>query len=194
MLTPAEELGLSGLNLESRLRKVFYGLPPATLVELSRRMTDEAIRRRLIYTRHGDVEAIRVMLRPIAVLPDQLAYLHFVSLTILNALKRMPDLYMQDFAVREVAPLSEAEEKWLWDSWGASQRENNPVFGRLDAMVEFTSPTWKESLRFFEPNLCGVGGIHLGPTFEQMLAEVVLPVVAQHDPQLQMEVGQDLRE
>lgn len=194
MLTPAEELGLSGLNLDSRLRKVFYGLPPETIVELSQRMTDEAFRRNLIYTRHGDVEAIRVMLRPIGVMPDQLAYLHFVSLTILNALKRMPDLYVQDFAVREVAPLAEAEEKWLWDSWGASQRENNPVFGRLDAMVEFTSPTWKESLRFFEPNLCGVGGIHLGPTCEQMLAEVVLPVVAEHDPQLQMEVGQDLRE
>ena len=28
MLTPAEELGLSGLNLESRIRKVFYGLTP----------------------------------------------------------------------------------------------------------------------------------------------------------------------
>lgn len=194
MLTPAEELGLSGLNLDSRLRKVFYGLPPETIVELSQRMTEEAFRRSLIYTRHGDVEAIRVMLRPIGVMPDQLAYLHFVSLTILNALKRMPDLYVQDFAVREVAPLSEAEEKWLWDSWGASQRENNPVFGRLDAMVEFTSPTWKESLRFFEPNLCGVGGIHLGPTCEQMLVEVVLPVVAACDPQLQMEVGQDLRE
>ena len=194
MLTPAEELGLSGLNLESRLRKVFYGLPPAAIVELTQRMTDEAFRRNLIYTRHGDVEAIRVMLRPIGVMPDQLAYLHFVSLTILNALKRMPDLYMQDFAVREVVPLSEPEEKWLWDSWGASQRENNPVFGRLDAMVEFTSPTWKESLRFFEPNLCGVGGIHLGPTCEQMLAEVVMPVVAEHDSQLQMEVGQDLRE
>ena len=194
MLTPAEELGLSGLNLESRLRKVFYGLPPATIVELTRRMTDEALRRNLIYSRHGEVEAIRVMLRPIGVMPDQLAYLHFVSLTILNALKRLPDLYMQDFAVREVVPLAEAEEKWLWDSWGASQRENNPVFGRLDAMVEFTSPTWKESLRFFEPNLCGVGGIHLGPTCQQMLADVVLPVVAQHDAQLQMELGQDLRE
>lgn len=194
MLTPAEEQGLSGLNLESRLRKIFYGLPPGQIIELIDRLTEEAFKRNLIYLREGQVEAIRIMLRPICVMPDQLAYLHFVSLTILNALKRMPDLYLQDFAVREAVPLTEAEEKWLWDSWGHSQRENNPVFGRLDAMVEFTSPTWKESLRFFEPNLCGVGGIHLGPTCEQLLAEVVLPVVQAVDPQLWMETGQDLRE
>ncbi|HEV3344222.1 MAG TPA: hypothetical protein VG125_27850 [Pirellulales bacterium] len=194
MLTPAEELGLSGLNLESRLRKVFYGLSDETIVELTRQMDREAFRRNLIYSRHGEVEAIRVMLRPIGVMPDQLAYLHFVSLTILNALKRLPDLYVQDFEVRKLVPLSEAEERWLWDSWGPSQRDNNPVFGRLDAMVEFTSPTWKESLRFFEPNLCGVGGIHLGPTCEQMLTDVVLPVVAKSDPKINMEVGQDLRE
>ena len=29
---------------------------------------------------------------------------------------------------------------WLWDCWGPSQRENNPIFGRLDAMVDFTAP------------------------------------------------------
>jgi len=194
MLTPAEEQGLSGLNLESRIRKVIYGLSRESIIRLNGRMIEEAFRRSLIYTRHGDVEAIRVMLRPIGVMPDQLAYVHVVSLTLLNALKRLPDLYMQDFAVREAAPLSEAEEKWLWDSWGPSQRENNPVFGRLDAMVEFTSPTWKESLKFFEPNLCGVGGIHLGPTCEGMLADVVLPELLRHDTQLRMETGQDLRE
>jgi hypothetical protein len=194
MLTPAEELGLSGLNLESRIRKAFYGLSAEAILGLDGRMTEEAFRRSLIYMRHGEVEAIRVMLRPIGVMPDQLAYLHFVSLTLLNSLKRLPDLYLQDAAVREIVPLTDAEEKWLRDSWGPSQRDNNPVFGRLDAMVEFTSPTWKESLLFFEPNLCGVGGIHLGPTCEEMLAEVVLPQLQRHDPQLRMEVGQDLRE
>ena len=100
------------------------------------------------------------MLRPIGVMPDQLAYLHFVSLTILNALKRLPDLYLQDFNVRKIVPLTPPEEKWLWDGWGPGHRELNPVLGRLDAVVEFTVPMWKDSLRFMEPNLCGVGGIH----------------------------------
>jgi hypothetical protein len=194
VLTPAEELGLSGLHLDGRVRKAFYAMPNETIVELSRRMTEESRNRHMLYLREGEPEVIHIMLRPIGVMPDQLTYLNFVSLTILNALKRLPDLYLQDFAVRETVPLSPDEEKWLWDSWGPSHRENNPVLGRLDAVAEFTSPMWKDSLRFMEPNLCGVGGLHMGPTCEQLLADIVLPVIQRSDPQLQMEVGQDLRE
>ena len=194
VLTPAEERGLSGLSLDSRVRQVFYAIPPQTIVAMVERMEDEAFKRSLLYVRDGQPEAIRVFLRPTGVMPDQLAYLHFVSLTIVNALKRLPELYIQDFAVRAAVPLTPPEEKWLWDSYGPSQRETNPVFGRLDAMVDFTSPMWKDSLRFVEPNLCGVGGIHLIPTCEQMLADVVLPVIQEYDPQLRLELGQDLRE
>ena len=194
VLTPAEELGLSGLSLDSRVRKAFYALPPATIVELWERMNCEARARNLVYYHEGSPETIRIMLRPIGVMPDQLAYLNYVSLTILNALKRLPDLYLQDFAVRSIVPLSPVEEKWLWDGWGPAHRELNPVLGRLDAVVEFTSPMWKDSLRFMEPNLCGVGGIHLGPAAEQLLAEIVLPVLQAQDPELLMEVGQDFRE
>ena len=68
------------------------------------------------------------------------------------------------------------------------------MLGRLDAVVDFTSPMWKDSLRFMEPNLCGVGGLHMGPTCEQLLADVALPAIQQYDAGLQMEVGQDLRE
>jgi hypothetical protein len=194
VLTPAEELGLSGLHLDGRVRKAIYAMRPETVIDLARRMALESQKRHLLYLREGEPEVIPIMLRPIAVLPDQLAYLNFVSLTILNALKRLPDLYLQDFSVREIVPLAPAEERWLWDSWGESQRENNPVLGRLDAVAEFTSPMWKDSLRFMEPNLCGVGGLHMGPTCEQLLADIVLPALQQSDPQLHMEVGQDMRE
>ena len=68
------------------------------------------------------------------------------------------------------------------------------MLGRLDAVADFTSPMWKDSLRFMEPNLCGVGGLHMGPTCEQLLADIVVPVIQQSDPQLHLEVGQDLRE
>ncbi|MGH2521178.1 MAG: hypothetical protein ACRDH2_01635 [Anaerolineales bacterium] len=193
-LTPAEERGLRGLSLDSRVRRAFFAIPPQTITALVARMTEEAFRRKLVYMRDGQAEAIRVLLRPTGVMPDQLAYLHYVSLTLINALKRLPDLYVQDFAVREIVPLTPPEEKWLWDTWGPSQRDNNPVFGRLDAVIDFTSPMWKDSVHFMEPNLSGVGGIHLIPACEQLLADVVLPVVLQYEPDLQMEVGQDLRE
>jgi hypothetical protein len=53
---------------------------------------------------------------------------------------------------------------------------------------------WKNSLRFVEPNLSGIGGVHLVPTCERLVADVVLPVLRSHDPQLHLELGQDIRE
>jgi hypothetical protein len=194
MLTPAEELGLSGLSLASRVRAAFQALPEQTVVELIGRIREEAVRRHLIYLRDGQPEGIHVMPCPMTVLPDQLAYIHHVSLTIHNALKRLLELYVQDFGVREVLQLTPPEEEWIWKSWGPSQRENNPIFGRLDAMVDFISPMWKDSLRYVEPNMSGVGGIHLVPTCERILADVVLPVLQAQDPELRLELGQDIRE
>jgi hypothetical protein len=193
MLTPAEELGLSGLSLASRVRKAFYQIPAAQVINLIGRIREEAIKRHLIYLRDGEVDAVRVLPCPVTALPDQLAYIHFVSLTIHNALKRLPELYMQDFAVRDLLRLSPAEEDWLWKCWGPSQRENNPVFGRLDALIDFTSPMWKDSLRFVEPNLSCIGGLHLVPTCEQIVADVVLPMLQAHDPQLRLEAARDIR-
>jgi hypothetical protein len=194
MLTPAEEMGLSGLNLASRVRKAFYSMPQASIVELLRVIAEESSRRHLWYLRDGKPETIRVLALPVTVLPLQRSYIHFVSLTIHNALKRLPELYMQDFAVRELLRISPEEEKWLWDSWGPGQRENNPVFGRLDALVDFTSPMWKDSLRFIEPNMSGIGGLHLVPTCEQIIAEVLFPALQAQDAKLQLEVGSDIRE
>src|SRR5438132_881365 len=194
MLTPAEEVGLSGLSLASRVRKAFYKIPEPALVELMQKMRAEAFRRHLIYLRDGEWDTICVMPCPITALPDQLAYIHYVSLTIQNALKRLPEMYMQDFAVRDLLRISPAEEEWLWKCWGPSQHEHNPVFGRLDAMVDFISPMWKDSLRYVEPNLSGIGGLHLIPTAERIVSDLVLPVLQAEDDQLRLELGQDIRE
>ena len=136
MLTPAEELGLAGLSLASRVRKAFFRVTEPRLVKLSERLRELSKQRRVFYLRDGQEEVIHTMLLPITVLPEQMGYLHYVSLTIQNALKRLPELYMQDFAVREVLRLSPEEEAWLWECWGPSQIENNPIFSRLDAMVD----------------------------------------------------------
>jgi hypothetical protein len=194
MLSLAEELGLSGLSLASRVRQAFYGIPETEVLAIVQRLHEEALRRHLIYLRDGEPDAIRVLPCPVTVLPDQLSYVHFVALTIHNALKRLPDLYQQDFGIREVLRLSPEEEEWLWACWGPSQRENNPLFGRLDALVDFTSPTWKNTLKLVEPNLSGIGGLHLVPTAERIIADIVLPVLQSRDPQLRLELGQDVRE
>ncbi len=193
-LPPADERGLKGLSLDSRVRQLFYGLPPEEIKALAERVPVEARAHNLLYYRDGVEDPINILLRPLAVMPDQMAYFHVVSLAIVNALKRLPDLYIQDFAVRETVPLSSDEEKWLWDTWQQSHRENNPIFGRLDAMVDFTSPMWKDSLNFVEPNLSGVGGIHIVPNCEQVVADSVLPILQAQAPDLHLEPGLDLRE
>jgi hypothetical protein len=194
MLTPAEELGLGGMSLAGRVRKAFYTIPEPRLTELIQHIRDEGFRRHLIYLRDNQPDAIRVLPCPVTALPEQLAYVHYVSLTIHNALKRLPELYLQDFAVREVLRISPEEEEWLWKCWGPSQRENNPVFGRLDAMIDFTSPMWKASLRYVEPNLSGIGGLHLIPTSERIVSDLVLPLLQEHDPDLELSLGRDIRE
>jgi hypothetical protein len=194
MLTPAEEMGLSGLNLAARVRKAFYKIPEETVVRMMQRIREESTHRHLIYLRDGQLDTIRVLPLPLTVLPDQLAYLHSVCLTVQNALKRLPDLYLHDPEVRERLRLLPEEERWLEECWGPSQRENNPVFARLDAVIDFTSPMWKNSLCFLEPNLSGIGGLHLVPTCEQILADVVCPVLEAQDDNLRLELGQDIRE
>jgi hypothetical protein len=194
MLTPAEALGLSGLALASRVNKALYTFPDAELAELAGRLRQEALARGLIYMRDGSPEPISIMLRPITVLPDQLVYLRSVSLTILNALKRLPELYLRDPAVRAALRLPADEEAWFHDCWAAVSRESDPVFGRLDAVVDFTSPMWKDSLKFVEPNLTGVGGLHMIPTAEAMIADIVAPALRKVDPLLELEPGNDIRE
>jgi hypothetical protein len=194
MLTPAEELGLSGLALASRVRKAFEKIPEAELLGLVQRLREEAFRRHLTYLRDGQPDTISVFACPMTVLPDQVSYIHFVSQTIQAALKRLPDLYQQDAQVREILQVSPAEEAWLAECWVPSQRDNNPIFGRLDAMIDFISPMWKDSLRFVEPNLGGIGGLHMVPTAESIIAEVVVPMLRTLDGELDLHVGHDIRE
>jgi len=194
MLTPAEELGLSGKNLAGRVRAAFASLGPSELRDLCTQIRDECQARHVVYMRDGNTDTIRLLPVPITMLPEQSGYLHYVSLTIHNALKRLPELYIQDFAVRQALKLTEGEERWLWDAWGPSHQESNPIFGRLDAVVDFSSPMWKSSLLFVEPNMSGIGGLHLVPTSESILADVVFPLLQAHDPRLQLSTGPDIRD
>ena len=194
MLTPAEELGLSGLAVASRVQRALDRLSPEGLAAVIERLREGALAQHVVYLHEGQVEPIRVLPTPITILPDQLAYLHYVTLTLQNALKRLPTLYLQDPAVREILRLPEAEERWLYECWGTSQEENNPVFGRLDALLDLTSPMWKNTLRFVEPNLMGIGGIHMVPVCERLLAEIVVPVLQQTDADLDLGLGTDMRE
>lgn len=194
MLTPAEELGLSGAAIASRVQRTLHRLPEPALAGLLERLRAGAVASHLVYCRDEILDPVRVLACPLTVLPEQLAYIHHVTLTLQNALKRLPELYFADPRVAEILRLPAAEERWLRECWGTSQSEHNPVFGRLDAVVDFTSPMWKDSLRFVEPNLAGIGGLHMVPTSERLILKFVGPLLRQADRTLQLGLNDDIRD
>jgi hypothetical protein len=193
MLTPIEETGLAGARLSARVQRAVHQIPEAELGALLKEIERRSRADRLIYLRDDVEETIRLLATPIAALPDQLAYVRATALALHGALKRLPELYFADPDVRALLALPPREEAWLRRYWTAAVSEQNTVVGRHDAVIDFTSPHWKESLQFLEPNLGGIGGLHLIPTAAHILAEVVLPVLHARDPQLELESAQDIR-
>jgi carboxypeptidase Taq len=194
VLTPAETLGLSGAILDARVRRAVNHIPDAELAHIARRLADDARANDLVYERHGVTEPIRVMLRPLLVMPEQQSYLHQVCSRIMAALARIPDLYARDPEIRKILPLAPDESAWFEETWALIRQAPNPVYGRLDAVCDFTSARWQDSLHFMEPNLSGVGGIHLGPLAESLLMRDVVPAVQSHDPSLTIELPRDQRD
>jgi hypothetical protein len=184
--TPAETSGLRGAQLAARVRQALYHLPAPDLAAAHERMRQGAVERHLDYFHDGRVETIRVLPCPITLLPEQLVYLHSVTRTLHHGLLRMPELYFGDPAVRELLRLDPAEDEWLRACWTPAVQARNPVFDRLDCMVDYASPIWKDTLRFVEPNLTGIGGLYLVPAVEEVVDGVIIPLLVSHDPGIRL--------
>ena len=193
-VTPAEEIGLMGQRLANRVQHAIDSIPRDAMIELLCRMRRAAGERHLAYQRDAVIETIRLLPCPLTLRPDQLGYTHYVSETLLNCIKRLPDLYFAEAAVHEILRISPEEEEWLRDCWTPGHREANPVFARIDAVVDYTTAMWKDSIRFMEPNLSGIGGLHIGPTAVAILADLVLPALLRQDPSIRLALPDDIRE
>ena len=184
--TATETLGLRGARLAARVRQALYHVPPAELAAAHQQMQQAASARHMEYFHDGQVEGIRVLPCPITILPEQLVYLHSVTRTLHYALLRMPELYFADAEVRSLLRLDPGEDEWLRACWTPAVQARNPVFDRLDCMVDYASPIWKDTLRFVEPNLTGIGGLYLVPSVEEVVDEVIVPLLVGHDPGLKL--------
>jgi carboxypeptidase Taq len=184
ILSPAESLGLSGAALDGRLRNAVRLVSDDVFARIADRLLADAIEEEIIYERDGTPEPIRVMLRPLPVQRDQLTYVHHVCLRIAEAFRRMPDWFIEDAEIRRIVSLNPDEERWIRDMWKSNHGRSNAVFGRLDAVSEFSGAGWQDTLKFMEPNLSGVGGIHYAPVAEQVVMRDVVPVLLAHDPEL----------
>ncbi|HEY8142906.1 MAG TPA: hypothetical protein VIG06_09545 [Kofleriaceae bacterium] len=193
MLTPVEEAGLAGQRLAARIRRALYRMTDADLAALMRSIDEAARARKLFYLHDDEVDVIRLLPMPVAALPDQLSYVRTVTLALHGALARMPDLYFADPDVHDLLALPDEEEAWLREYWKPHVRDANFLFGRHDAVIDFRLAAWKSSFHFIEPNLSGIGGLHMIPTAEQILGELVLPILHANDPALQLEIPTDIR-
>jgi hypothetical protein len=194
MYTPAEEVGLMGQRLATRVQTALDRIPPAELVELMRAIRRTATERHLAYQREGVTETVQLLPCPITMRNDQLGYTHYVSGTIVNAIKRLPDMYFEVPEVRDILRVSPIEEEWLRECWTPAHRETNPIFARLDAVVDYASAMWKDTIKFMEPNLSGIGGLHMAPTAVGILAELVVPALLKQDPSIRLQLPSDMRE
>ena len=182
------------MRLAARVQHALDRVPPGEMVELMRAIRREATARHLAYQRDGVTETIRLLPCPLTLRPDQLGYTHYISETVLNCIKRLPDLYFEVPRVREILQVTPVEEEWLRECWTPAHREANPVFGRLDAVVDYTTAMWKDSIKFMEPNLSGIGGLHIGPTSMGVLADLVVPALLAQDPSIRLQLAEDIRE
>jgi carboxypeptidase Taq len=194
MLSPNESLGLAGTALEGRVRRAANHMSDSALARIAERLQTDAKANEMIYERDGIQDSIRIMLRPLVAMPEQLSYVHNVCLRLTEALKRLPTLYLEDPALRRILAITPDEERWLRDTWTARHRYLSPIYGRLGAVCDFTGAGWQDSLHFMEPNLSGVGGIYYAPLAEQLVASDVVPTLLAHDPGLAIELPRDQRD
>lgn len=194
LISPAEALGLSGAALESRCKRAAHNISDDDYQQIAERMRADAIANEMVYEHAGVPEPVRVMLRPILARREQLTYVHYVCLQISEALKLFPALYLKDGQIREILAVSDEEASWLREFWTPQHGRFNPVYGRLDAVCDFASAAWQDTLKFMEPNLSGVGGIHYSPVAEQMVMRDIVPTLVAHDPELSIALMPDQRD
>jgi len=194
MYTPAEEIGLSGKRLAERVQHAIDNIPRDEMIDLIRSIRREAKARHLVYQRDGVDEIISLLPSPITLRPDQLGYTHYVSQTLLNCIKRLPDLYFSSPEVRDLLRVTPVEEEWLKECWTPAHREANPMFSRFDVAVDYSIPDWKDSIKFMEPNLTGIGGLHISPTSMEVLADLVVPAMMIQDPTIRLQLAEDIRD
>jgi hypothetical protein len=189
-----EAEGLRRTRLAARLRQALYHVPADELARAHERMRQASLERHLDYFMDGEVNTIRVLPLPITILPEQVEYLEGVVRTLHRALLRMTELYLCDPVVRELLRLEPEEDAWLRACWTPAVQARNPVFDRLDGLVDYSSPVWKETLRFVEPNLTGIGGLYLVPSVEEVVDGSIVPLLTAQDRTIRLSRLADARE
>jgi hypothetical protein len=194
MQTPAEQLGMENGRVGERLRAALLEVRPERLREVVHGIEEDARAGQLVYLHSGRAEEVRVLPAPLTVLPGQFQYVHVAALTLHEATRRMLSLWLADPNVRSALPLSHGDEEWIRHCWRPEHARANPIFDRLDAAAQFECEGWKTTLQFLEPNLTGIGGLHMLPIAERIVARRLGPLLRTVSPEIRLTRGQDVRD
>jgi len=147
-----------------------------------------------IHQRDNTLRVIPLMPCPRIINPIQRSYFHYVCLQIIDALKKLCAVYINDPQVRKLLPLSQEEEQWVMEAWGENIPRYHTVISRLDANTDFSALDWRENFQFFEANSVGIGGLHYSSLAEKIILQVVGPRLKRLEPELYLEPNDDMRD
>ncbi len=114
-------------------------------------------------------------LLPVVIPPPVLRYLRRCAEEIMDGLRRILPVWMEDPELRELLPLWPEEEEFVRATWTPSHANLQPAIARLDASVGCGDPSRLAQAGFYEVNTSCVGGMHYSPAGETFLEREILP-------------------
>ncbi len=129
--------------------------------------------------------------RPWLVEAETVTYLHDVSWQLRLAMRLLPSILTTFPEAQRVVPLNPAETHWLKMTGHQEEGPGERLFCRIDAVGRTQGKGWKESLKFVETNVVGIGGMTYAPAASEAMMKALrmfLPssenLIALPDPRL----------
>jgi hypothetical protein len=162
---------------------------PSGFSEINQRLQAESIERGLWWEiRRGYKDVIPLMCRPLLMDLSCRGYVHHVTWQIRMGLRRVINLMARHPEASELVPFPPEEEEWLSRYRRPPTPYENPVgprlFCRLDALVSFDGPGWRDTMKIMETNGIATGGIMYAPAAEELFMEIVAPLIAGDEDEL----------
>jgi len=171
---------------------------PSGFSEINQRLQERSIEHGLWWEiRRGHRDVIPLMCRPLLMDLSCRGYVHHVTWQIRMGLRRVINLTPRHPGAAELVPFPPEEEEWLSRYRRPPTPFENPVgprlFCRLDALVSFDGPGWRDTMKIMETNGIATGGIMYAPAAEELFMEIVAPLITGDEDELAVDRNADPR-
>ena len=188
-------------SLANSIHRLFLQLGPAEIARLAQRIDQAVVEQGLFYQEpDGSIRPIALLMRPRLMSRRQLDYIRRVGTQMNRAFARLGRLLIDQPRLRPLFDFSPVEWEWVDQYLPACLShesdlgpEQNALIVRWDANTSFSGRRWRASFRFFEANGVGAGGLHYGPTVEEIIERIIVPTLAKLDSNLLLARSDDPR-